>query len=202
MMSQLQRSKTDKNVGFENISQRRLTEAEIIQFLLDLNNEDIEAGKTMLFNVIKKGKLLNYLKEQCRHGNWCFHLRTIGINERKAQRLMSLVRWEEQLMIENMKSIKKSKTPLSVSRAIAFANTWSKRDKENSNNPKTLTNSVLSDLGDFFEPHQKQRKDTLMIKWEVKISEIPRILETLDTESERVLAPLKEILLQHCTKES
>jgi hypothetical protein len=201
MINQLPKitSKTDINVGFENNkNSRRLSEADILQLLKELNLRDVEAGKVILINAIKKGILLRSLKEQCKHGSWNFHLATLGINERKAQRLMTLANWEAQLLSENEKSIRKNNLPITVTRAFELAAAWSKLNASDLNQTAhTVNDNCTNDFEDFFEPQQKQKNDMLTITWSIKVSAIPQIIETLDSESQKVIETLKAILVQH-----
>jgi hypothetical protein len=201
MTNQLQKmtSKTDIHVGFEDKkNSRRLTEADILQMLKELNLRDVEAGKVLLITAIKKGILLRSLKEQCKHGSWSFHLATLSINERKAQRLMSLANWEAQLLSENEKSMRKNNTCLTVTRAFALAAAWSKLNAPDLNQTAhTVNDDCTNGFEEFFEPQQKQKNDMLTITWSVKISAIPQIIEILDSESPKVIETLKAILMQH-----
>lgn len=107
----------------EHTEKRRWEISDIVEHLRKLCSKESSIRSLLLELAVKKGQLLQSLKEQTTHGDWTKCLKELALHERYAQRLISLPKWSEKLIAENQR---RAPECLSVTQAFKLVADWNK----------------------------------------------------------------------------
>jgi Protein of unknown function (DUF3102) len=190
--------KPDTRVGFENPSRntRQISIEEILAKLQDLFSFSKDIQKTQLLNAIKKGFWLTILKEQVKHGKWIIYLNELSINERTAQRLINLSKFEKQLKAEFEKR-KQNDSLLTLTAAYRLVALWSKLNSGESLSVLEKTKEEIREEDPMSGFEKKLKNDTVSFLWKFSKLEVPKIINRLEADPEKfvsqVLNALREI---------
>ena len=186
-------TKSDTLVVFDApaSSMKPLSVEAMIERIETLDKQDVVAGGQLLKNAIERGQLLRSIKEQSQHGAWLFHLKTLNLHPRYAQRLMSLAEWKGVLIAENRNNVAQKKRPLSVAEALKLVSRWNSR-------PQRTAQDDTADPVEAVDPFGiKTKGQHLIITWTVPLADLDTIIERIERQPRQLTTQILAMLRDH-----